>query len=207
MLWERWPRSTPQPCLPIWPCLSCVVNHSRKVVANSQRTTQTYPSRECSAFLWEGQGRQPSRACGNKVQNSYICQKEFKWKQNNAALCFLSEGTFLQWRWSNLSGLSVCGAVAFCSWTHAVLKLTANKDSSAYTTKWHHLGNPFLFSQWKDGTEDLGGTVVSETHRTSKRQLWHHYFTKKKCHKLIGEDVYFCLMQNLPSLHRIKAGG
>lgn len=41
----------PSPALlPIWPCLSCVVNHSRKVVANSQRPALAYPSRECSAF-------------------------------------------------------------------------------------------------------------------------------------------------------------
>ena len=148
------PDRTPLPSLPIWPCLSCVVNHSRKVVANSQRPTLAYPHRECSAssfffFFFEvGKTGFKGWRWGGHTQKTLKCVKDNP-KENKTLWPVVSfrGHLFVLVMIQLVSPVGVWRCRVFCATTRASSWLTA--VYFVCVTKRLRLRSPFLFSQWK----------------------------------------------------------
>lgn len=188
------------PLHPVWPCLSCVVNHSRKVVANSQRPTLACRDRECSAFLKEERRRPNSKADDRgQTQKRLKCVKDNSKEKKTLwpGVFFPSEGIFLE---SHDWTCQPCRCVALLSSVvgHMLFVVDSETQTTAYfvcTTKRLRLGSPFLFSQWKgeiDGYH-LQSIALFERYPTFHRHHWIPSWANKPTRCFILSSICFLL--------------
>lgn len=199
------PNQAPNPPFPFGPACHVLSTTAEKWSQTARE--QHKPTLSGNALLLFSRGTRKTAIkgwwIGNKLWKLLDLSKRI-WKNTNQhSPLFSSEGIVLQWCWSNLSGLSVCGAVAFCSWTHAVFEVDSKYRLFyfACTTKWRHLGSPFLFIQWKGGIDcyHFCCTAVFKALPTFQRQYRCVDYTHTPC----AHTLFFIFYSRLFSLYWI----